>query len=455
MKVRVSSRSITGTFAAVCLTAIAGASQAAGVYAPYVDVTIYPTPLVDQIGVRQGIQQFNLAFVVAGSGCVPSWGGVQAIGGGASSDLLTAIGTSITNFRAKGGDVAVSFGGANGTPLMQACSTVPALKTAYQTVLDTYGLSRVDFDIEGASQQDTAAVARNFQAVAQLQSDFAAKGKTLHVTLTLPAMPYGLTQDGINIVNAAIQNKVAFDAVNLMTMDYGPANIDMGAAAISAAQALYSQLDTAYKAVGQIKTSAQLWQLVGVTPMIGMNDVQGETFTLANAQSVLNTASTNGYGMVGNWSISRDQSCPNNGAYTSPTCSGIVQKPYDFAAVFKQLTGHWGSGVTQDPNYGGGSSGGGSGGTPTPGAAWSATQIYTAGMTVTYQGTTYQAQWWTQGDTPGQAPVWKAMGGGTPTWAATAAYQGGQCVNYQGAKYCAKWWTQGDVPSAGGVWVKS
>ncbi|WP_175921909.1 chitinase [Burkholderia latens] len=444
-------RYIPRALAAGCLLAMASVSHGAGVYAPFVDVTLYPTPLVDRIGVQQGIQQFTLAFVVAGSGCAPSWGGVQPIGNGASGDLLASLSASIASYRAKGGEIAVSFGGANGTPLMQACSTVPALKTAYQTVIDTYGLTHVDFDIEGASQQDSAAVARNFQAVAQLQSDYAAKGKALHVTLTLPTMPTGLTQDGVNVVNAAIANKVALDAVNLMTMDYGPANIDMGAAAISAAQALYAQLDTAFNSTGQPKTGAQLWQMVGVTPMIGMNDVQGETFTLANAQSVLNAAVNNGYGFFGNWSIGRDQPCPNDGAYVAPTCSGIAQQPYAFASIFRKLGGKWGAGVTQDPNYGGGSGGG----TPQPGAPWSAGQVYTAGAIVTYQGTTYQAQWWTQGDVPGQAAVWKPVGGGTPVWSATTAYQGGTCVIYQSTKYCAKWWTQGDNPSAGGVWVKS
>ncbi|RKT98811.1 chitinase [Burkholderia sp. Nafp2/4-1b] len=451
MKNRVFSHFIPRSIAVGGLLATANISQAAGVYAPYVDVTLYPTPLVDQIGVQQGIQQFTLAFVVAGTDCTPSWGGVQTIGSGAAGDLLTSLSASIASYRAKGGEVSVSFGGANGTPLMQACTTVSSLKTAYQTVIDTYGLGHIDFDIEGSAQQDTTSVARNFQAVAQLQSAYAAKGKPLHVTLTLPAMPTGLTQDGLNIVDAAIANKTVFDAVNLMAMDYGPANLDMGAAAINAAQALYSQLDTAFKSAGQTKTSAQLWQMVGVTPMIGVNDVQGETFTLANAQSTLNAAVNNGDGFIGNWSIGRDQACPNNAVYTSPTCSGIVQQPYAFASIFKHLGGKWGAGVTQDPNYGGSSGGGSSGG----GTPWSASQIYNAGATVTYQGTTYQAQWWTQGDVPGQSSVWVSIGGSTPAWSATNAYQGGQCVMYQGAKYCAKWWTQGDTPSAGGVWVTS
>jgi len=76
-------------------------------------------------------------------------------------------------------------------------------------------------------------------------------------------------------------------------------------------------------------------------------------------------------------------------------------------------------------------------------------------MTVTYQGSTYKAQWWTQGDVPGQAAVWKQIAGSTPTWSATMAYTGGSCVTYVNVKYCAKWWTQGDVPSSGGVWVQS
>jgi chitinase len=482
------------------MSAMSGAF-AVGVYAPYVDMTAWPTPSLDVIGVQHGIQQFTLAFVVSGNNqCVPSWGGVQNIGAGITSDLLTSISTSLTNYRAKGGEVSVSFGGANGTPLMQACTTAASLQSAYQTVIDTYAATHIDFDIEGGSQEDTAAITRNFQAVHALQSAMTAKGSTLHVTLTLPVMPTGLTQDGVNVLNSAIANKVTFDAVNVMAMDYGSASIQMGQAATQAATSLYSQLDTAFKSAGQTKTDAQLWQMVGVTPMIGMNDVQGETFTLADAQSLLGVARTDGFGMLSNWSVGRDQSCPNNGAYTASDCSGIQQPPYAFATIFEQLNGHWGTGVTTDASYNGSSSGGSTGstgssgssgsgsssaggsgntgsggassggstgstgstgsgssgtGTPVSGAAWSSAQVYTAGMTVTFQGATYKAQWWTQGDVPGQAAVWTQLSGPVAAWSSTMAYSGGTCVTYLSAKYCAQWWTQGDTPSKGGVWVKS
>jgi chitinase len=48
----------------VCALGASVAAQAAGVYAPYVDMTAWPTPMIDQIGVEQGIQQFTLAFVI-------------------------------------------------------------------------------------------------------------------------------------------------------------------------------------------------------------------------------------------------------------------------------------------------------------------------------------------------------------------------------------------------------
>jgi chitodextrinase len=38
--------------------------------------------------------------------------------------------------------------------------------------------------------------------------------------------------------------------------------------------------------------------------------------------------------------------------------------------------------------------------------AWSASQVYTAGMCAIYQGKQYEAKWWTQGNTPSQADTW-------------------------------------------------
>ncbi|GLS04577.1 hypothetical protein GCM10007860_17240 [Chitiniphilus shinanonensis] len=50
-------------------------------------------------------------------------------------------------------------------------------------------------------------------------------------------------------------------------------------------------------------------------------------------------------------------------------------------------------------------------------AEWSSTAVYTAGQEVTYQGSSYKAKWWTQGNVPGaeQWGPWQLVGTATPT----------------------------------------
>jgi len=93
--------------------------------------------------------------------------------------------------------------------------------------------------------------------------------------------------------------------------------------------------------------------------------------------------------------------------------------------------------------------------------------VYTGGNTVSYQGHTWRAQWWTQGETPGTTDVWldegtcgsqppPSPGSCTqPAWQASRAYTGGSVVSFQGHKWTAKWWTQGDTPgnNAQNVWT--
>ncbi len=100
--------------------------------------------------------------------------------------------------------------------------------------------------------------------------------------------------------------------------------------------------------------------------------------------------------------------------------------------------------------------------------AWNAATAYVGGQQVSYNGHTWTAKWWTQGDIPGNngQGVWTdngACGGGTtPTapggcpaaWNAGNAYVGGQQVSYNGHKWTAKWWTQGETPGgSAGVWT--
>src|SRR5205807_8826391 len=135
-------------------------------------------------------------------------------------------------------DVKISFGGATGVELAQACTDVNALTAEYQAVIDAYKLKFIDLDIEGAAVAEPASLERRSKALAALQK----RNPGLRVSLTLPVLPEGLTADGLNVVKLARDAGVNIDLVNIMAMDYGRAGQDYGNLAIQAVKTTADQL---------------------------------------------------------------------------------------------------------------------------------------------------------------------------------------------------------------------
>ncbi|WP_405831560.1 cellulose binding domain-containing protein [Streptomyces sp. NBC_01176] len=296
-----------------------GTTAGAG-FAPYVDTSLYPA--FDLVGsaTATGVKDYNLAFITDGGGCTPKWGGV--------SDLASdAVAAQIGALRAKGGDVRVSFGGASGSELATTCSSADALATAYGKAVDAYKLTKVDFDVEGGALPNTTANTNRAKAIAKLQQQHPG----LDVSYTLPVMPEGLTQDGVNLLTDARSNGVKISAVNIMAMDYGPAySGDMGAYAEQAATATQAQV----KSVLGLSDSAA-WKTVAVTPMIGVNDVASEIFKVDDAAQLVAFAKSKGLGWLSMWSASRDKQCPGGAKNSADaTCSSVVQ---DAGAFSKAL----------------------------------------------------------------------------------------------------------------------
>jgi len=235
----------------------------------------------------------------------------------------------------------VSFGGAANQELAQVCTTVDTTAAQYQAVVDKYSLASIDFDIEGAATADAASIDRRSKAIAKVQQQARANGRPLQVSLTLPVLQSGLTADGVNIVRSARDNGVDVAVVNVMAMDYGawaapnPAG-QMGTYATQAATGTHDQLRSLYPS----RTDAQLWAMVGVTPMIGQNDVGGEVFTTADARQLTDFARTHHLGRLAMWSANRDSQCAQ-GVTTNVDnlCSGVLQAPHEFATTFGQFTG--------------------------------------------------------------------------------------------------------------------
>lgn len=314
----------------VTVSAPVSTSWPARVFAPYVDATAWPTYDFVSAAQTQGVQYFTLAFVVAGPNREPAWGGFAAYDIG-SSAFSTTLAANIDALRALGGDVVVSFGGAANQELAQVITDVGALTRAYQQVIDTYHLTHIDFDIEGAAAADRASIDRRSQAIAALQQQAAAAGRPLEVSFTLPVLPSGLTPEGVAILQSARTYGVTIARVNVMAMDYGDSAApnpqgQMGTYAIAAANRLFLQLQGLY---GTTKSDAQLWKMVGITPMIGVNDVVTEVFTPADAQQVLAFAQQHDLGLLSMWSLNRD----------TPGGSGITQQAFEFSHVFETFTG--------------------------------------------------------------------------------------------------------------------
>jgi len=200
--------------------------------APYAEMWLSSSTLMAAYNAT-GNKYYTLAFIISQGTCNATINGDTAI-------TDSGWNSAINSLRAAGGDVIASFGGASGTELT-SCSSVSAMQAQYQRVIDQFNLTRIDLDIEGSTLDDTASNDRRNQELANLQAQYAASGKTLSVDYTLPVNPTGLESNSISLLNNAKSHNLNVNLVNIMTMDYG-GSMDMGNAAISAANGLHGQL---------------------------------------------------------------------------------------------------------------------------------------------------------------------------------------------------------------------
>ncbi len=296
-------------------------------YAPYFYTwgwgnAAYPfTSLVD-MKAKSGLDGVTLAFVIAaGNSCALSNDGTTNI-------IETQMMADIQAFRSSGGKIKASFGGATGTYLEVACGSASALEAALEGFVTRTGISDLDFDVEQWQAMSPEINKKRAEAFKSLQT----KHPEVQVSFTLPVMPSGLVEVGYDnaagVVRDTAQAGVRVKHVNLMTMDYGNVQGAMGDLAIQALTSVHGQLKNIFASA----SDAQLWSMLGATPMIGQNDTAGEVFSLADARNLTSFAKQKGIGLVSFWAINRDQ--PGAGLALS---SGVNTAPFEFHNVFKAV----------------------------------------------------------------------------------------------------------------------
>ncbi|GGL73752.1 hydrolase [Streptomyces fumigatiscleroticus] len=293
------------------------ATSSATSYAPYVSATTASD--TDSAG---SATTYNLAFVISsGSGCTPEWNGTHDIDD-------STVKSRVSQLTDTGATVRVSFGGAWGKELAATCDSAEELAKAYGAALDAAGSSQADFDIEGNELTDSDSVDLRSEAIALLQEE----RSDLKVAFTLPVMPSGLDSDSLALLESANNHSVQVSTVNLMTMNYGESYTgDMGDYALTSAKAAHTQLKEVFGL-----SDANAWRGMALTSMIGVNDVDGETFTLSDAAQVRSFAEEKEIAWVSMWSTFRDQECTDSsGSDDAATdCSGVEQSAGAFGKAF-------------------------------------------------------------------------------------------------------------------------
>lgn len=201
---------------------------------------------------------------------------------------------------------------------------------------DSPQLLGFDFDIEGA--QTEAQITSLMQRIRKLQMRRPAL--IWRFTLATHAASDGsgrsLNATGQAVLAAIQRAGIEGAIINLMVMDYGPADArvcvvqpsgrcDMGASALRAALNLHERHGVPLSRIA-------------LTAMLGVNDVRENSFSLDDARRMAQEARTHGLASVHFWSLDRDRSCePALAGSVSPLCHGLPGlQPLDFARAFSR-----------------------------------------------------------------------------------------------------------------------
>jgi hypothetical protein len=223
------------------------------------------------------------------------------------------VATNVQLFVSAGKKYIISTGGQAG---VFTCGSDAGFDTFIQRYVSA-NMVGVDFDIEGGQ---SASIISNLVARVMAAE---AKYPNLRFSFTLATLG-GNASPGLNSLGTTVLSAIKSAGLtnyyfNLMTMDYGSTGAgncavvngacEMGQSAINAAELLHNM--------------GVPYSQIELTPMVGGNDTQSETFTIADAQTISSYALQKGLAGIHFWSFDRDVDCGPGSA--SPTCNSYGQ----------------------------------------------------------------------------------------------------------------------------------
>lgn len=235
---------------------------------------------------------------------------------------------NVPAFVKAGIDYVISTGGHGG---VFTCATDDGMER-FVARYDSQHLAGIDFDIEAGQTKEQIASLVARAATAQKQRPHLRFSFTVATHAAADGSRRSLNALGETILAAVRASALKDWTFNLMVMDYGPPApdacvvrgdvCDMGKSAVQAVRNVHE------------KYGIPLAQ-IEVTPMLGVNDVPRNDFTLDDARLLGKAVKDMGLAGLHWWSLDRDQPCavPVQGA--SDRCSGMPGPAGAFDAAFR------------------------------------------------------------------------------------------------------------------------
>ncbi|TWI65322.1 hypothetical protein IP91_02730 [Pseudoduganella lurida] len=239
----------------------------------------------------------------------------------------TQVAAHVARFVQAGTDYVISTGGQGG---VFTCATDAGMERFIDRY-DSKHLRGIDFDIEAGqtTEQIDSLLAR--AATAQKHRPALRFSFTVATHAASDGSRKSLNALGETILAAVRASGLKDWTFNLMVMDYGPPKADVCVVKGDACDMAASAVQAARNVSG--KYGIPLAQ-IEVTPMIGVNDVARNDFTVADARTLGAAVRSMGLAGLHWWSLDRDVPCAQPVEGASATCHGMDDQAGAFGRAF-------------------------------------------------------------------------------------------------------------------------
>ena len=254
----------------------------------------------------QGVKALTLAFATGECG-KEHWDGVGADG---------MVNATLVKLRRSDIDYVISTGGADG---IFTCNSEQGMEK-FLARYNSRHLLGFDFDIEaGQSEEVIANLEKQIHGAQQRHPHLRMSFTLATLSATEPGRPT-LNAHGAMLMKAIDKVGLKNYFINLMVMNFGEAKPENCVVEGSRCAMAASSVAVARNFAKEYLVPLQRIEL---TPMIGVNDVVDNVFTLNDARQLASFVHRNDLGGLHFWSLNRDGACPVGSKMLSPSCHGL------------------------------------------------------------------------------------------------------------------------------------